>query len=369
MSRSKQLPSRVKSEIQRSSALIVLANLILMAVIGVFFSSAFSTALLGSWGTALAQCAAGTLFLWLFLPHIALNCIELYVNSTRLEHNYAKLDAIVTTTLRMFRLLRMQKSVAVSSLLLRLGQTKIAQGDFENAEQLFKESITCTSGVPSARRSVAMAMSILNLASAYAWQERFLESEIEAEKALSMLQKSSYLGVEKFKPYCLLLMGINRYRLGEIESAEETLLSAFESFEEMKPSLEMPLLSIQSARISCYLYLAALKVRKGNIQNSYEYFNKFFDLVQGSTAIMTTTHIRSINTLVDEYLRIGDFQHAEDLINIAYELSGSTPFHPDTQHTITAFEKLLIATERQPEIADMKSWLRPIPQIANLLKD
>lgn len=369
MSQNKKLPAPLKRDIQKTVVLIALANLILFFGIGAIFFHAFSAAAIGSWGLAAFQFAFGTLILWLYLPHIALNCIELYVISTRLDRDYAKLDALVSKTLRIFKVLRMQKSLTISALLIRLGQARVYQGFFESAENLFKESISCANAVPGSATSINLAMSVLNLGSAYAWQSKYVESEVEAERALEILQKSHQPQAKQFEPHCVLLIGINRVRLNELDSAGEYLQSACETFEKMNASQEMPLLAIQTAKISCYLYLAILKIKQNDAAKSYEYYNKFFKLIQGSSTVVSTTHIRSLNTLADEYVALGDYKHAEDLVNISYELSSAAPFHPDSQATLATYERLLVATDRKAEIADMRSFLRPIPQIASLHYD
>lgn len=369
MTQNKKLPLTVKKDIQKNAALSVIASLLLLGTLGYILMCAYSAAMTGLWAAAAAYSVLSIGLLWTFLPYVAFNCIEVYVNATRQQQNYAKVDAIVSTTLSLFRLLRMQKSLAVASLLTRLGQTRILQGNFESAENLFKEAITCTAAIPGGQKSANMAMYTLNLASAYAWQGKFVESEIEAEKSLEILQKSNSPSAKIFEPHCLLLMGINRFRLNELAGAEELLQSALDSLEKMTPSPEMPLLSIQTAKISCYLYLSLLKIKQDTIPDSYVYYNKFFELLQGSIAVAAITHIRAINYLAQELLKIGDYKHAEDLINIAYELSASAPFHPDSRETLAAYEKLLVATNRQSEIADMRSLLLPIPQIATMQKN
>jgi hypothetical protein len=54
------------------------------------------------------------------------------------------------------------------------------------------------------------------------------------------------------------------------------------------------------------------------------------------------------------------FDYAERLLNLGYTISQDTPFHPDAKQLLNYFEKLLLLTDRQSEVGDMRSWLRPV---------
>lgn len=366
MSKNTQLPIPVKKDLQKSSISLGVANLVLLGSIAAWYHFSLSYALAQAWGQAAFYFCIGTLMIWLFAPHIVLNCIEIYVNASRSNRDFGKIDRVLSTGLQILRLMRIRNSAAVASILVRLGQARLVQGFYDSAVLLFQEAITYSEKISGVRESIAMSMYHLNLGSAYAWQQKYMEAEIQAEKAVEILQQIDTPLSKDFEAHCNLHIGASRVELNELESAETHLKSALEALEKMKPSFDMPLLTIKHAVISCCLYLARLKVKQGNSADSFEYDNKFFEEIQGNTAILSPNHARALNSLAGEYITIGNFSHAEDLLNVAYELGRENPFHPDSQETISAFEKLLVATDRQAEIADMRSWLRPFTAIATM---
>lgn len=75
MSESKKLPATVKKDIQSSSRSIIIANVVLVGSIAWWYYYGIVAATDGYWVGAAFYIGMGTLLLWLFLPHIALNSI------------------------------------------------------------------------------------------------------------------------------------------------------------------------------------------------------------------------------------------------------------------------------------------------------
>ena len=360
MPENKKLPELIKKDSQRSSIALVVANLVILGSIGYWYYFAINCAFASSWVQAIFWFASGTFMLWLFASHIATNCIELFINTTRLDRDSARIDAVMSATLKILGALRIQKSISIASLLVRLGQARLYQGFFDSAEGLFKESVEIAERIHGRQGSIIVAMYRLNLSSAYSWQKKYLESEFETERALEMLQRFDTPLSKDYQAYCNLSLGISRVWLEDLNGAEPYLKSALDKFEQTKPSYALPLISISQAKISCCLYLALLNLRQEKMEKLYEYINKFLELTEGDSSIIAVTHTRALNHLADEFTRRQDFTRAEDLLNMAYAIGSDRPFHPDSQETLATFETLLIATDRQAEVADMRSWLRPL---------
>ena len=64
--------------------------------------------------------------------------------------------------------------------------------------------------------------------------------------------------------------------------------------------------------------------------------------------------------LTDELIARSEFKRAEPLLELAYSMAGQCPDHPNSLLVMGSYAQLLRLTDRQSELADLKSWIRPV---------
>ncbi len=331
-----------------------------------------AAAVLGIWSTfAIHQwfIAAFGIFMfsvnfWLLTPILAGFWLNNYFDRHVLTGDYHRIDLAYTKTVGILHKLPVQKSLFTATIASQLGVVKLFLGDYDSAEILFREALAVAKSnwCPKRWQSVFYC----NIGAMSCSRKNYVEAELYFEQALEFLQKNARTGTAFLSAYPHLGIGMVRLDLDELASAEEHLLKSLELLDQAKMPTEITLLSVDRTISYCNLLLALVYARKNELPRSRSCCDQFFerDLVFQSISKETTaieaTKISRLTLLAEEYLKHGWHERSERLLEIAYSLARECPFHPDAAPMLACFEKVLIATNRQSDISDMRRYLRPV---------
>jgi hypothetical protein len=145
----------------------------------------------------------------------------------------------------------------------------------------------------------------------------------------------------------------------ELEKAEEHIDEAAAEFEKVMLEAAGTNEQMEQTQTAMLVMMALIRAKCGRIDDSLKCFEAFKNFVKATKSDICTHNIEWLSRLSEAYVEAGKFSEAEEAIELAYAAARELGFHPDSVVVLNAFEKLLHATERASEIADMRLWLRP----------
>ncbi|HNB25172.1 MAG TPA: hypothetical protein PKZ32_22315, partial [Candidatus Melainabacteria bacterium] len=232
---------------------------------------------------------------------------------------------------------------------------------YESAEELFNESTSYLQTTKGVWRNMAMIVFYNNLAVAELRQEKFIEAELTATKALEVAELPEMQ--KKYKKLMgppLSVMAAVRLHLGELESSREYGEKALACYKIATNPPGYNNSTFNQAQIFCLLGLALVEIKLNRDAKSLEYCNQVLALIQDNYTGLTTLSLEWLNLLANEYLNKKYFEQANALLDVAYLIGRENPFHPDAKKLLSYYEKLLLLTDKQNEVSDMRAWLRHI---------
>lgn len=326
------------------------------------FFLAITSLLQADIGFAIGYAIGSLFYLWTTGSlYIALP-LNLYFHSKyKVDSNYSKIDLVHRKAIRLLKKLPFRRHLSIAVSISNLGILRLCQGHYDGAEELFKESTSYLQTTRGAWRNMAMIVFYNNLAVAELRQEKLIEAELTATKALEVAElpvmQKTY---KKLMGPPLSVLAAVRLRLGELESSREYGEKALECYRIEKNPPGYNDSTFTQAQIFCLLGLALANVKLNKDQKSLEYCNQSLAMIQNNHAALTTLSLEWLNLLANEYLNKKYFEQARTLLDIAYLIGRENPFHPDSKNLLSYYEKLLLLTDREAEVSDMRAWLRHI---------
>lgn len=257
----------------------------------------------------------------------------------------------------------------MSTAISNLGLLRLCQGEYESSLQLFVEAAAYCE--KDRRLSISIPMIVLynNIAVAYYRLDRLVEADTYAHKALQIadlpkMQKQARI----MAAAPLAVLATTKMQFGELEEALENFHKALDLYENSPvPKVFSPAAFIQ-AKAFCFLGMALCYIRMEQKEDSLAYFEKFMSFARGNLTQLNTMALNASGKLANEYMDRKLYKQAEALLELAYLIGRDNPFHPEAKQTLDYFEKLLHLTQRQAEIEDMRSWLKPVNIDTGLLE-
>jgi len=296
---------------------------------------------------------------WLFTPTLLCLPVGMYLRENYRKRNYHAIDNAHTRVYGLIKRLPVRKDWQVITLLSNLALSRLAQGYYDNAEIIYKETIELSDKNKRLSKGITPVILYNNLSICCLKQQNYVEAELHATEALELAEKLSdknrfLIGLP------LAAIGIVRLKLNELDSAEEYLRKALTVYETTQPPLAVLRTSRAHAIAGCTAGMALVKARQDNVEESLAYCEKVYSLVRIDPSALNTLSLEVIYLLANEYMRLDKFEQAEHLLEIGYTIAHEFPYHPDSKQLLNYYEKLLLLTNRQGEVEDMRSWLRQV---------
>jgi tetratricopeptide (TPR) repeat protein len=336
----------------------------MITFLGVWTLSLLLMASGGNYAPAAVLGIVMALLVWNWVPAALYYAIEVGSTNDVLNERYAKVELQYARAVRFLNSFPFTKnSFWKSVMLIQIGRMRLAQGFFNGADTPMEEGILIAQRVPMYSKSPTMAMFHSNLGVAYLRQKRIVEAEIQFDEALAVLSDERTMKFNKSlnqfcRAYLNLLTGAAKFEINELDQAFELTIQGMNVLKNEKPPSPLQIYHVRQSLMNGYVLLAVIQMRKGDVEDAKHYTDQFFNTLPTDASMLTTSHIKAINLLAQEYLDAGDNDRAERLMNVAYAIGLNSPFHPDALESLDIFEKLLVRTDRKDEVADMRSWLR-----------
>jgi len=315
--------------------------------------------------------------LWIGVKLCIMSGIQLLLQKQWQENQFNVVAMISSRAISILGHSPLVGGIELANLEILFGQACMFRGSYEHAEQIFgraRERIRTTPEQKAERFKDTFvtycAAIAYYLSGAYCIQGKEVDAITVLEETLNQI-KHGY--GERFPTYQALLMlclGIANLRLDDLKLAED-------NFSECAKLIEFD--SSPSAATNSWNRVigAGLNIQRSLLFSKEDQFEKslvelnLFLSEWGPYAIrvspVTTDCLRLIAT---DYMRHGQLLEAEAALSVAYESCKLRPFALDAKEVVSCFEQILIKTQRQSEISDMKAWLRDcrpmLPKLGNL---
>jgi tetratricopeptide (TPR) repeat protein len=342
----------------RSRSVVALA--LFSVILGMFLSLGLQAAVNGHIFMAvfsltffcMALWSAGSLYLTLPL---SIYFLDKYYN----HRDYAKIDRAHSTVLKILNRLPLRKRVDIAITMSNLALARLCQGYTESAETLFQQALTYLSTSPRLKQTLCGVVVYHNLAVVSIRLKKYVEAEMYASDALEIAHTKKISA--KYKCFAgppTASLAAVRYKLGEYDSSYEMFKEALDLYSILPLPPGLPKQSFEQGKAFCWLGLALVTTKLGKTDESGEWCEKVLEAVSRNPGMLSTLGLEPLNELANEYMNLKMFDRAEKLMNIAYAIGHNHPFHPDAKQVLNYFEKLLLLTGRQDDVADMRAWLR-----------
>ena len=327
-----------------------------LCLLPLYYAAIYFTA--GDAATGLIYLALSGLYLWLLAPAIICYGLTVYLHKHMADRNYHRVDHAYTRALNWLKAAPVIKWPYIPSMTSNLALTRMYQGHYDSAESLFR--IALVSAMKDKRQSARPALVIyyFNLGAACGRLGNYVEAELYYDQALEIARGLTAKKAAILSAWPLFGIGSTRLQLGELDSAEKYISDAIASLESGRGTKEVMASTAHLAIVRCHLLLALLYVRKGDFEQSKKCCDNFLDAVGRNPISVDTLCLYQIYQTVDEYLAHDMFDSAERLLELGYVIAKDFPFHPDSQRLLGSYEKLLLLTNRQSDVEDMRHFLR-----------
>lgn len=311
--------------------------------------------------TATFMAIFSLIFFWATGAYYVALPVSMYFSAKyRKSNDFVALDRVHRRAAAIIKRLPLRRTLALETTMSNLGVLRLCQGDYESAENLFHEAVLSLNKNKRYNKSVSMVVLLHNLGVTYLKLNKLVEADLQAAKALELAEMPHIMKQHAMMSGAPLgLHGAVRLKLGETESAMDYLRKALDRFETSPLPRYYTTVSQKQAIAFAQLGLALGAIRLERQEESIEWFDKSWQNSKEYPMIMSTMALESLNLLANEYLNHQLFDKAELLLQVAYFIAYDHPFHPESKQVLNYYEKLFLLTNRQSEVTDMRSWLRP----------
>jgi tetratricopeptide (TPR) repeat protein len=307
------------------------------------------------------------LSLWAFGGHYISIPMTIYLNQKYKQKRYSELEVAHAKALKLVRSLPFRKTWDLPILTSNLALLRLCQGNYENARNLFGEAVTFIAKESMVKDTYSAAILINNLGCAEMRLGNYVQAEVHANRALEILAlpKNKQYRLIAALPYALI--GAVHAKLEEYDTSLEHFDEAAKIYQNEKPPAGTITTSFMQGRTQMLLWTAYVHAKLGEMDESENDCDLAFSLIQQDSTAINTLTIEILYSLANEYMNAKHYERAERLLGLAYSQCVESPFHPDAKLVLNYYEKLLLLTDRQSEVADMRAWLRPIDSPIYLL--
>lgn len=257
------------------------------------------------------------------------------------------------------RIPRRERTWYSGIMLSNMALMRLYQGDYDTAEKLLRQAYALTSQDKRMTKHLIAPLVSNNLAVACLLNDKPFEGEELAEKTMQLWQlqnKNNRTGA------CMshLILSSICLTMNELDRAQEEIhkFQAIINAGQYPKSFSKD--SFLQAQANAHLMLAIIYAKQKHYGLAKDSTDKFLTMAAESPHCVSTMTLRHLNGLCEELLDAGDHARSEKLLEIAYALGREFHHHPEAVLALERYERLLIATNREADVADMKRWIRPL---------
>jgi tetratricopeptide (TPR) repeat protein len=350
-------PARYKQELVKSTIPYYLGIVFMSAVLIIlayfFFTALASGAVASATWCAMLLC----LLTWMYVTPLTTCCLYIYMYKHLHDRNYGLVETAFSRAIFVLNRLPVYKATYIPGLLSNLGLARLAQGHYESAESLFRDALSQAESFSRRSRSARWLPSLCvlynNLAVACIRLGNYVEADLLIDKGIKLLESNQNKRYQFYLAPLQLAASAVRCELGELPAAEEHIQKALDILRRAGNSASRKLY----LEFHCYLQQALIHARQGDFAKADPICDQ---ILSQEMALFSTMSLKSLKLLAAEYINQKRFDRSEHLLELAYAIARDHPFHPDSKEILTCFEKQLQLTDRQLEVAEMRSWLRPV---------
>lgn len=360
----RQLPAEVKRDVERVRNGLIFSSASMVAFIGVCFYSLLLLFLSGNYAQVAVLGTLLAVLVWKWFPAGMYYAIEGFSAKDLINERYARVEGLYAKGLRILDRMPLTDNYWKAAMLFQVGRMRMFQGFFDGAETPMERGLEIALKDKHLKHSSFVAMLHANLGMAYVRAQRIIEAEMQFEQAMSAFPPDSKLTnhqkplIASCKAYVNISIGAAKFELGDLDSAYEHVVIGMTVLQSGKPPEPLQLIHVRQTMLHSHAMLALIEMRKGDLKEANEHLQRFFRVVATDAPLITSSHLRVLTLLADECINAEKFETAEQILNVAYRVGHESSHHPDAQHLLDIFEKLLVLTDRKDEVSDMRSWLR-----------
>lgn len=277
------------------------------------------------------------------------------------QSDLAVIDQVHRKAIRLLKHLPFRRTLSVSTCISNLGLLRLCQGEYDSSLSLFSEAAGYCEKDKRLAKSIPMVVLYNNLGTSFYRLDKLVEAENYALKALEIAELPAIVKRARILAGApLALLATVKLRFGELDEAIEYYLKAMERYETSPVPRSFSPNAFSQAITFCSAGMALCYIKMERKQESLDCFEKFMGFANEDPQQINAMALNALNLLANEYMDRKLFKQAETLLELAYTIGRNQPFHPDAKQTLNYFEKLLLVTERSSEIADMRSWIKPV---------
>lgn len=327
----------------------------------------------GEIGPALFNCVYGLLVLWVFGSTL-IGAPMLFLAIKELERrNFFLAEKYLSRYLDLIKGLHLYQDGYYTVAIANLALIQLAKGEYHHAEVLYEELIARVKKRKRQAKHSLTAVYINNLAGVKVAQActhddlfdlELQEAERLAKEALEIWQgrkgkKTDQAGAA----YPLQLLGEIDILRGDLSAAETKLTEVIKLNCDGKQSYFILPESRQGLYFESHLWLTLLYLKQGKKEAADALCARLISELRARPAPVFQHSMSVLNRLAMQYMEIGAWAEAENVLEFAYSVARGYPHHPEAHDISLSFERLLLETKRKDEIADMKMWVRPVLEL------
>lgn len=300
-----------------------------------------------------------TFLLWYFAGGIIETALCCYLATEIGRGNFGKIERAFSRALFVWKKLPLRKYDGYIRTLTNQALMRMVLGDYDKAEMLMKEALQLLDNHKRLQKTDLAAILTNNLASLLLRKGELVEGESYAQRSLLIYQsgKGRSPNASAFPKANLGWIRLQQNRLHE---AEQYLTEALDLSKPGKLPMTILPLSGQYTRMNCLFNLAITLYKQDKTSEARAICEDLQRTLDEDRASVTVTALQSLSRLANVLIERKDFDRAEKLLEHSYFLAGRFPDHPDAMGVLQSYAELLALTDRQSEITDLKSWVRPV---------
>ena len=337
---------------------VVLYGYLLFATLQMLFLAGYSL-LSGDLYSFAFNGLIGTFLLWYFGGGVIETALCCYLAAQIGRGNFGKIERAFARALPVWKKSPLRKYDGYIRTLTNQALMRMLLGDYDKAEMLMKESLQLLDRHKRLQKTDLAAILTNNLASLLLRKGELEQGEAYATRSLAIYQngKGRSPNASAFPKANL---GWIRLQQNRLDEAEQYLTEALKSSEPGKLPMTILPLSGQYTRMNCLFNLAITLYKLGKTSEAAAICEDLQKTLDEDRSSVTVTALQSLSRLAHVLIERQDFERAEKLLEHSYYLAGRFPDHPDAMGVLQAYSELLALTDRQSEIKDLKSWVRPV---------
>lgn len=275
------------------------------------------------------------------------------------QRRYAEAQAKLARGLQLAKAFHLRKDWSYGTAVSNLAVVKLATGQYAEAELIYGELVAGFAGDKRRSRHPLYAIYLNNLAYAHLRQ-----GELEDAERNALLSKAIWSLAKGQERSGLAFPLVN---LAEIELQKGNLLAAEELLEEALKYLEgaaNPRMVMEASfvglRLHSRVFKSYLYLRTGRKEAACVLIDSVLKDMESKFVPPSGYSLSMLNLVAEELLKEGDLERGEKVLERAYAQAQMQPTHPDAAALLDTYEALLHKTGRAAEIADLKTWVRPV---------